>query len=98
MYKLPYSFGKTGLRKTNVKVIIIVESDITETGLIVKLCTVKECNSAQVIIHLIFLIPVCLSRLVYFKHLIYVLGQGVGNCFGSGATLWKRRLAEGRTF
>jgi hypothetical protein len=23
---------------------------------------------------------------------------GVGNCFGSGATLWKRRLAEGRTF
>jgi hypothetical protein len=24
--------------------------------------------------------------------------SGVGNCFGSGATLWKRRLAEGRTF
>jgi hypothetical protein len=23
---------------------------------------------------------------------------GVANCFGSGATLWKRRLAEGRTF
>jgi hypothetical protein len=23
---------------------------------------------------------------------------GVGNCFGSGATLWKQRLAEGHTF
>jgi hypothetical protein len=24
--------------------------------------------------------------------------SGVDNCFGSGATLWKRRLAEGCTF
>jgi hypothetical protein len=30
--------------------------------------------------------------------IVYRFRSGAGNCFGSGATLWKRRLAEGRTF
>jgi hypothetical protein len=33
-----------------------------------------------------------------FVALAALCRAGVGNCFGSGATLWKRRLAEGRTF